>query len=208
MTMNGSRFNIPRSSPSLTFAAQKLNQLQADLMSTAQMWAVDEVGAAIAHQLNEPLTALLLYLHEIKEEGEHPTGAVAVPDSMRELVKRALQEARRVCGIIERMGHIVEPPVDAETAVARGREAIESWTWSSNAGNGYASAMPSHSGQRLTPREREVLALIVGGASNKEGGHQLGISTRTFEAHRARIMEKVGAKNAADLGRLATSKIL
>jgi len=51
----------------------------------------------------------------------------------------------------------------------------------------------------LTPREREVLALIVTGASNKEAGRRLDISPRTVESHRARIMDKLGAKNAADL---------
>jgi two-component system response regulator FixJ len=57
----------------------------------------------------------------------------------------------------------------------------------------------------LTPREREVLALIAGGASNKEAGRRLGISPRTIEVHRARIMEKIGARNAADLVRIVLS---
>jgi DNA-binding CsgD family transcriptional regulator len=47
-----------------------------------------------------------------------------------------------------------------------------------------------------------VLALITGGVSNKEGGHRLGISKRTFESHRAHLMGKLGAKNAADLVRM------
>jgi DNA-binding NarL/FixJ family response regulator len=55
---------------------------------------------------------------------------------------------------------------------------------------------------RLTQREREVLAKITGGASNKEAGRQLGISPRTIEVHRARIMDKLGAKNAIDLVRI------
>ena len=46
----------------------------------------------------------------------------------------------------------------------------------------------------LTPREREVLEQITDGASNKEAGRQLGISPRTIEVHRARIMDKLGAK--------------
>ena len=54
----------------------------------------------------------------------------------------------------------------------------------------------------LTPRERQVLAEIMAGASNKEAGRTLGISPRTVEVHRARIMEKLGAKNAADLVRI------
>ena len=54
----------------------------------------------------------------------------------------------------------------------------------------------------LTPRERQVLAKIMAGASNKEAGRALGISPRTIEVHRARIMEKLGAKNACDLARI------
>ena len=54
----------------------------------------------------------------------------------------------------------------------------------------------------LTPRERQVLAQIMAGASNKEAGRTLGISPRTIEVHRARIMEKLGAKNACDLARI------
>jgi len=54
----------------------------------------------------------------------------------------------------------------------------------------------------LTPRERDVLEQLVAGASNKEAGRQLGISPRTIEIHRARIMEKLGAKNACDLARI------
>ena len=54
----------------------------------------------------------------------------------------------------------------------------------------------------MTPREQDVLTQIVAGASSKEAGRQLGISPRTIEVHRARIMEKLGAKNAADLVRI------
>jgi two-component system response regulator FixJ len=54
----------------------------------------------------------------------------------------------------------------------------------------------------LTPRERQVLAEIMAGASNKVAGRKLGISPRTIEVHRARIMDKLGAKNACDLVRI------
>ena len=54
----------------------------------------------------------------------------------------------------------------------------------------------------LTPREREVLGRVIAGASNKEAGRTLGISPRTIEVHRARIMDKLGAKNTADLVRI------
>jgi FixJ family two-component response regulator len=55
---------------------------------------------------------------------------------------------------------------------------------------------------QLTPREREVLQLITRGQSNKEAGRELGISPRTIEVHRARVMEKLGARNTADLMRI------
>lgn len=55
---------------------------------------------------------------------------------------------------------------------------------------------------QLTAREREVLQLITNGQSNKEAGRDLGISPRTIEVHRARIMEKLGARNTADLMRI------
>lgn len=57
----------------------------------------------------------------------------------------------------------------------------------------------------LTRREREVLALLTNGASNKEAGRRLGISPRTVEVHRARIMDKLGARNAAELMRIVLS---
>jgi len=57
----------------------------------------------------------------------------------------------------------------------------------------------------LTRREWEVALLIAEGASNKEAGRRLGISPRTVEQHRANIMAKLGARNAADLVRIVLS---
>lgn len=57
--------------------------------------------------------------------------------------------------------------------------------------------------ERLTEREREVLALLVSGDANKVVAHKLGISPRTVEIHRGRLMEKTQAKNLADLVRMA-----
>lgn len=56
--------------------------------------------------------------------------------------------------------------------------------------------------EQLTAREREVLQFITDGQSNKETGRELGISPRTVEVHRARVMEKLSAKNTADLMRI------
>jgi len=54
----------------------------------------------------------------------------------------------------------------------------------------------------LTPREREVLELLVEGHQNKEVAFELGISPRTVEVHRARVMEKMGARTLSALVRM------
>lgn len=55
---------------------------------------------------------------------------------------------------------------------------------------------------RLTPREREVLDRVVAGETNKLIAHHLGISIKTVETHRSRVMEKMSARSLADLIRI------
>lgn len=92
-------------------------------------------------------------------------------------------------------------PIDGEELVKSVREALRE----------NIEVHPPRRGRRpievrgftqLTPREREVLELISNGQSNKEAGRELGISPRTIEVHRARVMDKLGAKNTADLMRI------
>jgi two-component system response regulator FixJ len=55
----------------------------------------------------------------------------------------------------------------------------------------------------LSARQRQVMELAVAGLSNKEIGAQLNISPKTVENHRAWVMERIGARNVAELVRLA-----
>lgn len=57
--------------------------------------------------------------------------------------------------------------------------------------------------ERLTPREREVLALVVTGKLNKQIAAQLGIAEQTIKMHRGRLMRKMGADSVPDLIRVA-----
>ena len=75
-----------------------------------------------------------------------------------------------------------------------------------------ASALLAHSQRNaaldralaaLTPREREVMELVVKGKHNREIGPALGISARTVEVHKARLMGKLGVDNVADLVRIS-----
>jgi FixJ family two-component response regulator len=97
--------------------------------------------------------------------------------------------------------NVFTKPIDGDELVRSVREALRE----------NVQVHPRRGGRRpievrgfaqLTPREREVLELISNGQSNKEAGRELGISPRTIEVHRARVMDKLGAKNTADLMRI------
>jgi FixJ family two-component response regulator len=94
----------------------------------------------------------------------------------------------------------IEKPFEPEAVFGRVRDAIEVWKHRAHGSDGPPCKYSGH--ELLTPRERDVLSEIAGGASNKEAGRRLGISPRTVEVHRARIMVKLRAKNAADLVRI------
>ena len=93
----------------------------------------------------------------------------------------------------------IEKPFDADHIVQRVHEALEAQARRTD-DHKVPHDFPGR--ELLTPREIEVLGQITAGASNKEAGRHLGISPRTIEVHRARIMEKLGARNAADLVRI------
>ena len=57
--------------------------------------------------------------------------------------------------------------------------------------------------EALSDREREVLGMVSGGASNKQIAARLDLSIKTVEAHRSRLMKKLGARNMAELMQLA-----
>ena len=96
-----------------------------------------------------------------------------------------------------------EKPFSASVLIERVREAVIAYRRSMS---GYLDGLADFPGRNLlTKRERDVLVLIAGGASNKEAGRKLGISPRTIEVHRAHIMDKLCARNAADLMRIVMS---
>jgi two-component system response regulator FixJ len=97
----------------------------------------------------------------------------------------------------------LEKRLDAAAIVARVFEAIEAWKQlreREEVPQTVSSAIRGY--YQLTRREREVLAHIAAAASNKETARNLGISPRTVEIHRGRVMHKLGAKNSVDLMRI------
>ena len=97
----------------------------------------------------------------------------------------------------------IEKPFRGSEIVARLDEAIGAYARRQAEGHASKIASLHFPGREpLTRREREVLEQFASGASNKEAGRQLGISPRTIEDHRANVMKKLGARNAADLIRI------
>jgi len=97
----------------------------------------------------------------------------------------------------------LEKPFPAAVMIERVRDAVLAFRRSAA---GVIDGLADFPGRDLlTRRERDVLTQLSRGASNKEAGRRLGISPRTIEVHRANIMDKLGARNAADLMRIVLS---
>src|ERR1700722_7670406 len=169
-------------------------------LSAPRARAMEEAGAEIARQLNGPLTALLLYMGEIKQNSQQLSQAAGNRIYLQQVVENALAQTERVCAMIKQMADPQEGLAGApcRKAASRGR------TGHAREIRTPGAMFSSEAGQRpLTKREREVLDLISQGFSNKQGALRMHISPRTFESHRAEAMRKLGARNAADLVRLA-----
>ncbi len=92
-------------------------------------------------------------------------------------------------------------PVDAGQLIASVRAAIAASE--ATRAKAVASRTAAQRLASLTAREHDVMALTIEGLSNKEIARALGISHRTVEIHRARIMHKTGASSVLELSRLA-----
>ncbi|MEJ8570998.1 PAS domain S-box protein [Microbaculum marinum] len=89
-------------------AAERLAELQSQLVRIARINAVDEMGATLAHELNQPLTALMLYLQAVSRAATRLTETEALPKGVSDILDKALAEADRAGKIIHRMRRFVE----------------------------------------------------------------------------------------------------
>lgn len=177
------------------------DDLEAVKLSAARARAVDEAAAVIARQLNGPLTALLLYMGELKQHSHQLSQAGGNRVYLQQVVENALQQTERICAMMKQIAELhggsdlaAERKAGSEPRTGRGKDGART------SGVMFSSA----AGQKpLTKREREVLSLISEGCSNKQGALRMRISPRTFESHRAEAMRKLGARNTADLVRTA-----
>jgi DNA-binding NarL/FixJ family response regulator len=168
-------------------------------LSAARARAMDEAGAEIARQLTGPMTALLLYMGELKQHSHQFSQAAGNRTYLQQVVENALQQTERVCAIVKQLGDggsadSGDGKAGSEKRPGRAKDRART----------PGVIFSSSPGQKsLTKRESEVLSLISEGYSNKQGALRMGISPRTFESHRAEAMRKLGARNTADLVRTA-----
>jgi DNA-binding NarL/FixJ family response regulator len=149
--------------------------------------------AAAPRELRNAFVALR---HCVQELVHERMGDPNNLESVRDMATGALKAT-------ERLFEIIGPNTEANSAVYETAETIALNKRATNLNPALQRVRNTGSlnREKLTPREREVLALVTDGASNKVGGFRLSISVRTFEAHRAKVMDKLGAKNAAELVR-------
>lgn len=96
----------------------------------------------------------------------------------------------------------LEKPFDSDALLASIDEALRRGI-SVRPGSAFDKATVAARVAQLTPREREVMDLVVAGHPNKVVADRLGIAVRTVEIHRARVMEKTEARNLSELIRMA-----
>jgi two-component system response regulator FixJ len=141
---------------------------------------------------------------------------VRMPDLDGLALQRRLTEAGVTTPVIVMTGHadvpiavaalkagavdFLEKPFDDERLIA----AVQAALATSQAARRQVEAAADITARlaNLTPREREVLNLLVEGHPNKVIAYDLGSSPRTVEVHRARVMDKMGARSLAELVRM------
>lgn len=96
---------------------------------------------------------------------------------------------------------LIEKPIDVEVLIDKVQRALHARAPSDE--ERLRRAQLAARARFLTVREREVLALVATGETCKSMARQLGISFRTIEAHRAHLIQKLGARGPSDLVRLA-----
>ncbi len=152
-------------------------------------------------ELQLPRLSGLEAIRYIRKENEATRCIVVSSHGSRSQVKEALLAG--ATGYVPKSSAAKEL-VDAIESVRSGRPYL-AHTVAEHVVNAITSAQPGSKGDAadLTCREREVLQLITEGLSTKEIAHELGISVKTVQTHRANLMHKTGVHKASSLVRYA-----
>lgn len=146
-------------------------------------------GLDAAAELRRRAPGARIVVLSMHEQDEYVLAAVRGGASGYVLKDAGPAELRAAIRTVQAGGEYFSPAVARRlTAAVRGEVTAES---------------PRERLARLTPREREVLALVAGGNTNRAIAGRLGISPRTVESHRESLMKKLSLRTVADLTRFA-----
>lgn len=115
----------------------------------------------------------------ITGHGDVPMAVQAMKEGAYEFVQKPFRDQ----DLLDCINHALKRDAENRSTVARRTEVL-------------------HRLESLTPRERQVMDLVVDGAANKVIAIDLDLSERTVEIHRAKVMEKMGARSVAHLVKL------
>jgi two-component system response regulator FixJ len=115
----------------------------------------------------------------ITGHGDVPMAVQAMKEGAFEFVQKPFRDQ----DLLDRINHALKQDAENRNTVARRTEVLRRL-------------------ESLTPRERQVMDLVVEGAANKVIAIDLDLSERTVEIHRAKVMEKMGARSVAHLVKL------
>ena len=134
-------------------------------------------GLEVQQQLNRMGSMLPVIF--ITGHGDVPMAVQAMKEGAFEFIQKPFRDQ----DLLDRINHALKQDADYRSNAARRSEV-------------------QHRLESLTPREKQVMDFIVDGSANKVIAIDLGLSERTVEIHRAKVMEKMGARSVAHLVKL------
>ena len=187
----------------------RLLELQADLMRMARMSAMEEMSGALAHKLNQPLTAVILYLQAIERAYGRETTGGALPERVVSILEKAVREAERASNMLQRMRQFREQRdptprlVDLNQVV---EDAVELTVLATRPGTHVARLFAP----RLPPvlvdpvQFQQALVNLIRGALDtiKSRGHAgIRIATHRFRDHVAVVVDVTGPAERGEQGK-------
>src|SRR5271165_6417527 len=137
----------------------------------------DMSGLEVQQQLNRMGSMMPVIF--ITGHGDVPMAVQAMKEGAFEFIQKPFRDQ----DLLDRINHALKQDAGNRTVVARRTEVLQRL-------------------ESLTPRERQVMGMVVDGAANKVMAIDLHLSERTVEIHRAKVMEKMGARSVAHLVKL------
>jgi len=137
-------------------------------------------GLELQQQLNR--IGCMLPVIFITGHGDVPMAVQAMKEGAFEFIQKPFRDQ----DLLDCINHALQQDAENRTTLARRAEVLRRL-------------------ESLTPRERQVMAMVVEGAANKVIAIDLSLSERTVEIHRAKVMEKMGARSVAHLVKLQLS---